>query len=202
MDRTGSGCYRAQNVTIDRELVAAGLAGAFGALALALIVGRRLGRWWRTRKARRRARRARRGEARAEGLLERLGYTIDDRQAETTWTLRVDGDDHEVELRADLLVTRDGARYVAEVKTGRLAPRITSASTRRQLLEYRMAYDVAGVLLVDAEAGRVVPVEFPLPKERAGRGPGALGLVAWLAAFCAGASAGLLVDPWLAQWLG
>ena len=168
------------------------------AFAVALLVGRAVGslaRAWRRSKARRRARRARRGEERAERLLEGLGYQVEDSQVEAGWTIRVDGEDHEVALRADLLVTRDGARYVAEVKTGRTAPRITTAATRRQLLEYRMAYDVAGVLLVDAEAGRVIPVEFPLPAGSAQ--PGSLRRFGWLAALCAGAAAGLLVGQWL-----
>jgi hypothetical protein len=49
---------------------------------------------------------------------------------------------------------------VAEVKTGRWAPRLETAATRRQLLEYRFAFDVDGVLLVDADADRVSSIEF------------------------------------------
>ena len=63
-------------------------------------------------------------------------------------------------LRADLLVTRNGRRYVAEVKTGRTAPRLDCAATRRQLLEYRIAFGVDGVLLVDAESDCVIVVEL------------------------------------------
>jgi hypothetical protein len=58
---------------------------------------------------------------------------------------------------------------VAEVKTGTLAPRIETATTRRQLLEYRVAFAVDGVLLVDADAGTVRRVEFPLPLARPAR---------------------------------
>ncbi len=50
---------------------------------------------------------------------------------------------------------------MAEVKTGAAAPQLSTAATRRQLLEYRVAFDVDGVLLVDAEAGRVQRVVFP-----------------------------------------
>ena len=37
------------------------------------------------------------------------------------------------------------------------------APTRRQLLEYSIAFDVHGVLLVDVEADRVARVEFARP---------------------------------------
>ena len=66
-------------------------------------------------------------------------------------------------MRADFVVVRRGRRYVAEVKTGQAAPDIAAPATRRQLLEYRCAFGVDGVLLVDAEAGRVHAVDFALP---------------------------------------
>jgi hypothetical protein len=52
---------------------------------------------------------------------------------------------------------------VAEVKTGQDAPEIAAPATRRQLLEYRCAFGVDGVLLVDAEARKVHAVDFALP---------------------------------------
>jgi len=138
-------------------IVAAALAAAL--LSLAVRAGvRRVAASWR---ARHRAHRALRGERRAEGLLEGLGYHILERQPATTWAVEVDGQPEEVHLRADLLVERGGTRLVAEVKTGARAPRLQSSATRRQLLEYRVAYDVDGVLLVDAEAGAVREVTFP-----------------------------------------
>jgi hypothetical protein len=136
-------------------------------LALVVLVAvliERIGRrWLRSRKARRRGARAVRGEHDAETLLEELGFTVLDRQVPLVWTISVGDEDHEIELRADLVVEQDELRYVAEVKTGSAAPRVDNAATRRQLLEYRVAYDVDGVLLVDVDAGSVVEVEFPLP---------------------------------------
>ncbi len=93
-------------------------------------------------------------------MLERAGYRVLERQTRGSWTVYADGEPVEVGLRADLLVARGGRRYVAEVKTGKLAPRLDHAATRRQLLEYRMVFGVDGVLLVDAEAGRVVAVDL------------------------------------------
>jgi hypothetical protein len=110
-----------------------------------------------------RARRGAAGEVAAETLLADLGYAVEARQAAAEWTVRVDGEERAVAVRADFLVRRRGRRLAADVKTGRLAPRIESAATRRQLLEYRLAFDVDGVLLVDVEEGRAQEVEFPLP---------------------------------------
>jgi len=151
---------------VDREQLAFLLAGLIAASLISIVVAlasRSLRKRAAGRRARRRANRAVAGEHEAEGLLTRAGYQIDARQAQLTWTFTCDDSPLEVELRADLLVTREGRRYVAEVKTGELAPQLTNASTRRQLLEYRVAYDVDGALLVDMESERVTEVEFPLP---------------------------------------
>lgn len=120
------------------------------------------------RASRRRAFRLRRergaaGEARAEALLTDLGYSVLGRQVSLRYDLDVDGAPHPVDLRADFVVSLDDRRYVAEVKTGRQAPRLDTPATRRQLLEYRIAFDVSGVLLVDAEQETVRAVTFPLP---------------------------------------
>lgn len=114
------------------------------------------------RRARKRSRRAIAGETRAETVLEARGYVIEARQARCQWQIHGNDEVHDIQLRADLLVSRRGYRYVAEVKTGAKAPKLTTSATRRQLLEYRVAYpDIDGVLLVDAEADHVVAVSFP-----------------------------------------
>jgi len=132
--------------------------------------------FWRRRAIAIRRERGAAGELRAEGLLRDLGFTILGRQVAVSYGVRVDGDPVEIDLRADYLVGHGGKRYVAEVKTGRAAPRIDTPGTRRQLLEYRIAFDVDGVLLVDAEAERVHAVEFPLGAVEAPRPS----RVAWL----------------------
>jgi hypothetical protein len=111
-----------------------------------------------------RAERGAEGEIRAEPLLKRLGYRVESRQTTGGWTVRVDGEPRDVSVRADFLVRRGDRRLVADVKTGELAPRIESAATRRQLLEYRLAFDVDGVLLVDMESGEAQEIEFALPE--------------------------------------
>jgi hypothetical protein len=135
------------------------------AAALALVQTLRLALrgWLRRRRLASARERGALGEQRAEALLRRTGFTILGRQVGVTYGLGVDGEEVEVLLRADYLVAGGGRRYVAEVKTGTFAPRIETAATRRQLLEYRIAFAVDGVLLVDAETDRVRRVDFPLP---------------------------------------
>lgn len=148
------------------------LAAAFALAILGALVLHFVQRFLRRRRAVYRIERAQDGERRAPVWLERLGYRVLGAQVACTYPVSLDGTRIDVALRADYLVEKDGLRYVAEVKTGAAAPRIQTPSTRRQLLEYRVAFDVDGVLLVDAESGRVHAVSFPLAErvsERAGR---------------------------------
>lgn len=147
----------------DLVLIAATVAAVLVVVALLRAVAAR----GRRRTARRRARVALAGEARAEALLADAGFAVLDRQVAHTWQIAVDDDVHEAALRCDFLVARDGQRWVAEVKTGDLAPSLTTAATRRQLLEYQVAYAAAGVALVDASAGTVREVRFALPRQLA-----------------------------------
>lgn len=122
--------------------------------------------WWRaaTATARgnaRRGRLSRRAERQAESLLDRLGFVVQDRQVSATWPISVDGEVHDARLRADLVVTKGRRRYAAEVKSTSSVARPTEPSTRRQLLEYLLALDVDGVLLVDMARHRVLEIDFP-----------------------------------------
>jgi Holliday junction resolvase-like predicted endonuclease len=120
-----------------------------------LAARRRVSAWWTWR-------RSQRGERRAEKLLKRHGYKILKRQARCVYQIYVDDVAVDIELRADLLVRNTEGVFVAEVKTGRSAPRVRNAATRRQLLEYAVAYDTLGVLLVDMEREEIAEVRFPL----------------------------------------
>lgn len=139
------------------------------------------------------------GEKGALSLLERGGYAVLDRQVPGSWTVRANGEKVTFGLRADYLVAREGRRYIAEVKTGRLAPRLSHGPTRRQLLEYSAAFDVHGVILVDADAETITHVEvdrFAEPTVRDGassaRGGGVPALVVAVVAVVS-FSLGLLV---------
>ena len=139
------------------------IALAFAALVLLVVLAQAL-----LARARRDARSARavRGEREAAALLRARGYAIVKAQAAASYPVQIDGETVLAGLRADYIVSKNGARFVAEVKTGALAPSITTAATRRQLLEYELAFGVDGVLLVDGERGSVHAVAFPTLRRR------------------------------------
>ena len=148
------------------------VAVAVGGAIIALWIAAAWRRWRGSRIAKLRADRAMAGEDAAQQLLEGAGFHIVARQARITWAPLVDGEPHQTELRADYLVGIDDEIYVAEVKTGDEAPRLATAATRRQLLEYHVAFAVDGVLLVCPELGTIQRVEFPVPvRPRASRDP-------------------------------
>ena len=140
-------------------LVAIAIAVAIGAIVL-LAFGWRLRRLWLAARLQRRRVRGGRAEGRALRLLERHGYAIIASQEPALSRVLVDGHEHEFDLRADVLVEKDGERLVAEVKTGASAL-LSSRATRRQLLEYAYAYGLDAVLLVDMAEERILRVEFP-----------------------------------------
>lgn len=115
----------------------------------------------RDRRARvRRAARAARAEREARGVLEHAGFRVRGEQVRKGWAVAADGEQVRFELVADYVVERDGRLWVAEVKTGERALDLRFGPTRRQLLEYREAFGVEGVLLVDAEANSFREIRF------------------------------------------
>jgi hypothetical protein len=140
------------------QLLVAAAAIALATLWLASALRRWRGSW----RARRRAARAGAGEDRAAVLLVAAGFRIVERQARTSWAPLIDGEPHATELRADYLVEAHGELLVAEVKTGEEAPSLDTAATRRQLLEYHVAFAADGVLLVCPERGTIQRIVFPI----------------------------------------
>ena len=143
------------------NLAGVAILAALIAAVLALWLAARLRAWRGSLRARRRAARAGAGEDGAALLLEAAGYTIVERQARVCWAPLVDGTPVMTELRADYLVEARGELLVAEVKTGEEAPSVETAATRRQLLEYHVAFGADGVLLVCPEQGAIHRVVFP-----------------------------------------
>jgi hypothetical protein len=127
---------------------------AGGAIAL---FGYYLFRWVTLRL---RFRRGIRAESRAVELARRKGYRIVGTQVPGTVTVIVDGRPRVLDVRADMLLERGFRRFIAEVKTGRIAPDPTSSATRRQLLEYAHAFDADGLLLFDMEKERIHEIRF------------------------------------------
>jgi hypothetical protein len=135
-------------------------------LALSAILAVSLYVWVNSRFRRavlkRRFRHAVDAEAQAPQLLRKHGYEILGAQVVGGYTLGVDGSPINVPLRADYLVKRENFCFLVEVKSGNVAPKLTTASTRRQLLEYVIAFQVDGILLLDAESQRLHQIVFPL----------------------------------------
>jgi hypothetical protein len=120
--------------------------------------------WTRPRRLLRERRlRGRLGEEQAAALLERAGYRVLASQHAGSFTALVDGEAWTFALRADYLVRGRDGLYLAEVKTGEVAPRLQHGPTRRQLLEYSLAFrdHISGVLLVAPEHGEITRVSFP-----------------------------------------
>jgi hypothetical protein len=135
----------------------------------------------------RRAARAALAERAAARVLIQAGYAIVGRQVRRGWSVLADGQEVGFDLIADYLVESAGTLWVAEVKTGQRALSLRHGPTRRQLLEYRHAFGVGGVLLVDAEAAHVRRIQFrePVGEQQASRA------LYWLGA---GLLLGILLD--------
>jgi len=166
------------------------VAAVLAAIVLLFAARALAARWER----RRRWSRGRIAESIAPGVLEESGYEVLAAQAPGKYTLTVDGQAMNVALRADFIVARHGLQYVAEVKSGRSAPQLSTATTRRQLLEYLVAFPVDGILLVDAESRTIHEVQFPLPFRSVS--PAAYGSIGWLVALIV-LAAGVVVWFWV-----
>jgi hypothetical protein len=172
--------------TLGALIGAAGVAGA--------VVALRWARWRTSARSSKRARRGFAGQAAAARLLTKAGYVVLDANPRVDWTMLRDGVPHTVELRADYLVQRRGRCYLAEVKTGDAAELVNHMATRRQLLEYQLAFDVEGVLLVCPEPRTIHQIEFAALRAAAPRRwPSTVALLAGAALGWAGAAlAGLM----------
>lgn len=163
-------------------LAAASLLGAF---VLSRLV--RALEWLRVARCRRLGRD---GERAAEALVAAAGYRVAGRQVTRRFVVLVDGEPREATVRADLLLQKHGRTFVAEVKAGWLVSDPLHAPTRRQLLEYEVAFGARGVLLVDVPRKAVRRVEFPsargvaLRPERRGGDEGAAAARSGTAARC------------------
>lgn len=151
--------------------------------------------WWshgsRARRDRRRFKRAAKAERDAITLATRAGYRVLRTQVEGKVRVEIDDELHEVKVRADMLLQRDGRRYIAEVKSGRVASDALSANTRRQLLEYAFAFEAQGVLFFDMERRRIQRVQFVADETPPRPSFG------WLLAGALGIAVGWFLQVWL-----
>lgn len=125
-------------------------------------------RWWRSFRLQKKVKRAKQGEKQALDLLESEGYEIVEVQKRAPICAKVDGIACKTYIAADVLVRKDGHVYVAEIKTGSEATKVSHAPTRRQLLEYFFIFKPYGILLVNMEQKKICKVEFSLAKNDQG----------------------------------
>ena len=92
--------------------------------------------------------RGKKGERSSINLLEKNGYKVLDEQIKLNGYFFIDDELNEFDLRPDLLVEKDGIKYIAEIKTGEVA-NPSNRNTRRQLHEYSYYSNQEVVLLVD-----------------------------------------------------
>jgi hypothetical protein len=165
-------------MSISDPLVLAGLVVAAGVL---LRLGVALFRLRRRNVIRERSTRGRRGEDAAERALVKRFARVE-RHPRLARQMRIDGVPHRYELCPDFLVGSRRRPIVIEVKSGQdRDPR--DAATRRQLLEYALAFGSSKVGVFDAREGTLQWVELEgLPRSRRGR---------WLLAFALGVIVGL-----------
>lgn len=133
-------------------------------IALALLaaawLGARLAALWRRFWMARRFARGREGERDAEGFLKSLGHRVLQSQASRQVMVLVDGLPATAEVIADYLTVKDGRACLVEVKTGAQAVDPLYSPTRRQLLEYSLAFPDHALFLLDMEARALRRIEF------------------------------------------
>ena len=115
--------------------------------------------WWKNFLFMLLKKRGRKGERNSIRLLENYGYKVLDEQIKLNGYFFIDDKLSEFDLRPDLLVEKDGVKYIAEIKTGEVA-NPSNRNTRRQLHEYSYFSKQDVVLLVDPIKKSIKKVSF------------------------------------------
>ncbi len=119
-------------------------------------------KYWKHLVLQRKFRKAKKGELAAVKLLEDRGYNIIEAQKEKRIVTWVDNKPHYNTLRVDYIVRKGGKTFIAEVKTGKKVTKPTHTETRRQLLEYYLAFNPHGIILVDMEKKKLHNIAFDI----------------------------------------
>lgn len=114
------------------------------------------------KKIQRRFYKGRKAEKAAEKVLTKNGYTIIDVQKSKPLLLAIGSKIHRYLVRIDYLVRKRGRIYVVEVKSGEKIPYITNRETRRQMLEYYLAFQPSGILLLNMKNKNISEIRFQL----------------------------------------
>jgi hypothetical protein len=139
------------------------LSSALGGAVIGSIFFHFLSRMLLSLKMSRRVETAQFSQEEAESLLKKKGYRIIAKQKRADIITYVDGKPNLGFVQADLIVEKNGKKYVAEVKAGELVSDPNEPSTRRQLLEYKFAYKPYGILLVNMLDKSIHQIDFEHP---------------------------------------
>ena len=130
---------------------------------LSLILYQKIRNLLNNKKAKKRAFTSKRAEKKAEKWLKRNGFQIIDKQLSRPLIIQSGKTQHRYLIRTDFLVKKGSRKYIVEVKSGQKNSYITNRETRRQLLEYFLAYQSYGIILFDMEHKKFSEVKFLLP---------------------------------------
>ena len=104
-------------------------------------------------------RKGKKAEKEAIKLLKKNGYKIESFQTTAKGKLFQDDETVNFYVRADLIVSKDKKKFIAEVKSGKAAS-IEEINTRRQLLEYSKVFNNKNLILIDTEKNKIKKIEF------------------------------------------
>ena len=127
---------------------------------ICLILYIKTGNWLRAKRLRKRFSKSRQAEKEAEKILKKNGYAIIDAQKSKPLLITIGDKIHRYLVRIDYLARKKGKVYVVEVKSGEKIPYITNRETRRQMLEYYLAYQPSGILLLNMKNKNISEVKF------------------------------------------
>ena len=120
----------------------------------------KISNWFRAKRLKQRFSKSRQAEKEAEKILRKRGYTIIDVQKCKPLLITIGDKIHRYLVRIDYLVRKRGKVYVVEVKSGEKIPYITNRETRRQMLEYYLAYQPSGIILLNMKSRSISEVKF------------------------------------------
>jgi len=120
----------------------------------------KISNWLRAKRLKQRFSKSRKAEKEAEKILRKKGYTVIDVQKCKPLLITIGDKIHRYLVRIDYLVRKRGKVYVVEVKSGEKIPYITNRETRRQMLEYYLAYQPSGIILLNMKNKSISEVKF------------------------------------------
>ena len=104
-------------------------------------------------------RKGKKAEQKAIKLLKKNGYKIESFQTIAKGKLLQDDETINFFIRADLIISKNKKKFIAEVKSGKSAS-IEDINTRRQLLEYSKVFNNKNLILIDTEKNKIKKIEF------------------------------------------